>query len=226
MDWLDKFEKARLTQTKDFTIDSIPTSYTQLDEILGVGGIPRGKIIEIAGAPGVGKSALILDIITKAQEKELNVAYFDLDRGFSKEFAILRDVKCDDLLIFRPPENKSIPAALNKMIAMNLVDVVVFDSISQLGEDIPFVLQELAKDIVGTKVTVILASQLRHNFDDPRDYKTPFMPTLNQYCNVRIMLKKVESIKHGEILIGRKLDINVYKNDLFYPKTCEIELYF
>jgi len=227
-DWLEKLEKARLENKKDFTIESIETSYKELDEALGLGGIPRGKIIEVAGAPGVGKSAIILDIIAKAQEKELNVLYLDLDRGFNREFASLRYVKCEDLLIFRPDASnpKNISLAISEMIKKNLVDIIVFDSISQLGEGIPFILQELSRDIVGTKVSVILASQLRHNFDDPRDYKTPYMQVLNQYSNIRMMIKKLESIKHGEVLIGRKIEINIYKNEMFYPKTCDIDIYF
>lgn len=227
MDWLDKFEKARLTQTKDFTIDIIPTSYLQLDEILGVGGIPREKIVEIAGESGAGKTALVLDIVASAQENNLNVVYLDLDRKFDKEFATIRKVKCDDLLIFRPDANnpKNISLALRELISKHLVDVVVFDSISQLGEGIPFILQEIARDIIGTKVTVILTSQIRQG-EHYNDYKTPYMASLNQYCNIRMMLEKTVSIKHQDILIGKKVSVDIYKNAMSEPKTTEIEIYF
>ena len=227
MDWLENLEKKRLEQKKNFEISVISTGYEEFDKVLGVKGIPRGKIIEIAGHAGVGKTALILDIVAQAQMKDLNVVYLDLDRKFDAEFATNRAVKCEELLIFRPdpekPENTI--EALEHLIIFNLIDVIVFDTISAFGDGMVSLLAELEKMIANTKITVILSSQIRNNFEDPRDYNTPYMKVLNQYSNVRIMLKKIESIKHAGILIGKRVSIDIYKNCLANPKSTEIEIY-
>ena len=228
MDWLENLEKKRLEQKKNFEISVISTGYEEFDKVLGVKGIPRGKIIEIAGHAGVGKTALILDIVAQAQMKDLNVVYLDLDRKFDAEFATNRAVKCEELLIFRPdpekPENTI--EALEHLIIFNLIDVIVFDTISAFGDGMVSLLAELEKMIANTKITVILSSQIRNNFEDPRDYNTPYMKVLNQYSNVRIMLKKIESIKHAGILIGKRVSVNIYKNCLAHPKSTDIEIYF
>jgi len=228
MDWLENLENKRRENKKNFSIEVIPSGYEEVDKALGVKGVPRGKIIEIAGHAGVGKTALILDIIAQAQMKELNVVYLDLDRKFDAEFATNRAVKCEELLIFRPdpdkPENTI--EALEHLIICNLIDVIVFDTISAFGDGMVSLLAELEKLIVNTKTTIILASQIRENWQDPRDYNTPYMKVLNQYSNIRMMLKKIESIKHAGILIGKKVSVNIYKNCLAHPKSTDIEIYF
>lgn len=226
-DWLDKFEKNRLENKKSFTIEVIPSSYEELDRAFGVGGLPRGKIIEISGGAGVGKTALLLDIVASAQAQGLNVVYLDLDRKFDRQFAENRAVKCDELLVFQPDPKKpeNLTKALNQLILGNLVDVIVFDTISSFGDGILNILQELVKDIVGTKITVLIASQIRENFEDPRDYNTPYMKVLNQYSNIRMYLKKIETLKHKDILIGKRVSVDIYKNLLSHPRSAEIEIY-
>lgn len=227
MDWLEKFEKSRLQQKKDFFMEVIPSTYSTLDKELGCWGIPRGKVIEISGGAGIGKTALLLDIVASAQSKDLNVVYLDLDRKFDRTFAENRGIKIDNLLIYRPepsqPENLII--ALRSFIQQNLVDVIVFDTISAYGDGMINIFQELVKDIAGTKITVLLASQIRENFEDPRDYNTPYMKILNQYCNIRLFMKKIESLKHCGIFIGKKVAIDIYKNTLYHPSSTEIEIY-
>ena len=87
------------------------------------------------------------------------------------------------------------------------------------------ILADISQIISGTKTTILLASQIRANFEDPRDYNTPYMKVLNQYCNVRMYLKKIESLKHDGILIGKHVEVNVYKNSLYHPKSTSIEIY-
>ena len=226
-DWLENLEKKRLEGRKTFELEVISTGYEEIDSALGVKGIPRGKIVEIAGHPSVGKTALILDIVAQAQAKGLNAIYMDLDHKFDKQFAMNRAVKCDELLIFRPdpmkPENTI--AALKQLLCDGLIDLVVFDSISMYKEGIEKVLAETSKILAGTKITIILASQIRNNFEDPRDYNTPFMKVLNQYCNIRIMLKKMETLKHKDIMIGKRVEVNIYKNVMAHPKSTDIEIY-
>ena len=127
-DWLDKYEKARLEQRKVFTLDVIPTAYSELDDAIGVKGIPRGKITEIAGHSSVGKTALVLDILAQAQARGLNVVYMDLDRKFDKQFALYRAIKLDELLIFRPDpqQAQNTVDALKKMIEQNLIELLGF----------------------------------------------------------------------------------------------------
>lgn len=227
MDWLSKLEEQRLNQPKKFDSSLIITTYPDLDKIIG-GGIPSGKIIEIAGHPGVGTSTLVLDIVASAQKTSKHVLFLDLDRKFDAEYATAHEVRCDELSVFRPdptkPENTVI--AVRELVSKGLIDVIVVDSISMYGDGMVELLQEFTKLQSTNNVTVILTSQLRHNFDDPRDYKTAHMKVLNQYCNVRIMLKKVESIKIDNILIGRRVSVDVYKNSVVHPNSTEIEIYF
>jgi recombination protein RecA len=226
-DWLEKWEQKRLQHSKVFDLEVIPTSYPEFDRALGVGGIPRGKIVEVAGHAGVGKTALILDIVAQAQAKNLQVVYLDLDHKFEAEFAFNRAVKLNELLIFQPdPKNiDNLILALKSFIEKNLADIIVIDTISACGEGMVNLLMELTKAIAGTKITLLLASQIREKWQDPRDYNTPFMKVLNQYSNIRIMLKKIESLKHEDIFIGKKVSVDVYKNCLAHPKSTDIEIY-
>jgi recombination protein RecA len=227
LSWLEKLEKERLNTKKNIIIEAISTGYDDLNSALGVNGIPRGKIIEIAGHPKVGKTALALDIVAHAQMKNLQIIYFDLDEKFDTEFAYNRGVKLDDLLVFRPdkskPENTIV--VLKQLINDGLIDLIVIDTISQFESGIELFLTEITKLIAGTKVTVVLTSQIRNNFDDPRDYNTPFMKVLNEYSNIRMMLKKIETLSHDGIFIGKRVSVNIYKNCLSHPKTTDIEIY-
>lgn len=222
-DWLDKLEASRLTFNKTLTFDSISTSYIQLDHRLGVNGIPKGKIVEIAGHSGSCKSTLALDIISEAQQHGSLVMYVDLDCKFDKEWSKQRLVNNDELLLV---QNKPW-TELKYLVGYNLIDVIVIDSISNIQSDeVTELLQFLAKTIVEQKITGILLSQIRNSFCDPRDYNTPYMKLLNQHCNVRMMMTKKESIKHAGVLIGKVVNVDIYKNSLYRPQQAEIEVYF
>lgn len=227
MDWLDKAEQRKRDRKKEFILDVIPTSYFPLDIALGVGGIPKGKIIEIAGMAKSGKTTLIYDILAKAQHLGLIPIYLEPDCKFEQEWAWERKVNCDEMLIFQPdpryPEKTIL--AVKTFIEKGLADIIVIDTISNYGDGMELLLRELSNLITNTKVTIIIASQIRENFHHPRDYKTPYMKVLNQYSNIRIMLKVVESIKEGLLLIGKKIDVDVYKNCMFHPRTTQIEMY-
>jgi len=227
-DWLDRLERIRLERKKDFVIDVIPTTYPELDTALGLGGLPRGKIIEISGASSVGKTSLVFDVISKAQSDGLQVLYFDIDRKFEKEYANERKVKCDEMLVFRPDITQPLNTilAIREFINGNLVDVIIFDTISAFGDSITDVLNELSKVIIGTNVTVILLSQIRHCYEDPRCYKTPHMLVLNKNCHIRLLMKKIGTIKESGVLIGKAVSVDIYKNTMFHPSSTEIEMYY
>jgi recombination protein RecA len=228
MSWLDDLETRRMTAKKNFDISVLNTGYKEFNEALGVGGIPIGKIIDIAGHVDVGKTSLTLDIIKEAINSELSTVLLDLDNSFDAQYAIGRGVKTAELLVFRPDSSRpqDLLVALESLINDGLIKVLVIDSISSFGGNISTVLEGLTKLITNKDITVVLTSQIRHNYEDARDYKTPYMKVINRYANIRVMLRKITSIRHEHIIIGRKVTVDIYKNSVANPKSTETEIYF
>lgn len=226
-DWLDDAEKKRLERSKDFSIDVISTSYLDLDNALG-GGLPYGKIIELSGQKGSCKSAIIQDMMAQAQAKELGVVYLDADRKFDAKFAHARGVRIQELLIFQPDPlqpDKTIEA-IKLLVETNQIQFIVIDSISMYGDGCDDILRSISKLITTYKIIILITSQIRNNFEHPRDYRTPYMKILNEYCNIRMNLKQVESIKANHVLIGKRIEVDVYKNVITHPKSFQMEVYF
>ena len=225
MDWLKESEDKRF-EPKTLQIDVIPTIYDEFNIAIGIGGIPKGKIIEISGMSKSCKSALLLDIVASAQKLDISPIYLDTDCKFDSAWAKEREVDCDNLLVFRPdpktPERTV--EAIQKLADSGLFYLIIIDSISNYGDQMEVLLSNLEKIIANTNLTVIMSSQIRHNFEHPRDYKTPYMKILNQYCNIRMYIKPIESIKHCGILIAKKVSLDIYKNSLANPKSTEFTI--
>lgn len=224
MEWLDDLEQERFKVKKNFKIKSISTGYDELNDALGVRGIPIGKIIDIAGGAGVGKTALTLDIIKNAQDKDKTVLYFDIDREFEAQFAQERGVDCTKLMVYQPePNTKNIIQAIEMMVKDNLVDVIVFDTVSSLRGSIIEYLPKLQQLAAEYYTTFLLLSQVRA--DRQGHYRTVGMGALNTYCDIRMMLSVKNAIKYEGMLIGKNIDIDIYANRLFGRNKTDIELY-
>jgi len=226
-DFMSKFEEAHLKKSKrESTFSFVSTSYLNIDDALG-GGIPLGKVVEISGEAGVGKSAFVQDIITQAQQKDLSVVYLDIERKFDSYWARERaNVNTDDLLIFEPKNIEGIAPACIELIENRLADIIIFDSVSALNLNCSLkeVLNPLLQKIVEYNTSLILLSQVRQDLENG-GLTTPHNTELDHICNIRIMLKKLSIIKQEELIVGKTVEVNIYKNSLSVPCVKQIELF-
>jgi recombination protein RecA len=226
-DFMSNYEEAQIKKVKrESNLKFVSTSYLTIDDALG-GGIPLGKVVEIAGESGVGKTAIVQDIITQAQEQGLSVVYLDIERKFDAYWAIERaNVNTDDLLIFEPKDTEKLAEACLVLMEQGLADIIIFDSVSALNltSSLKEVLNPLLQKIVQYNTSLILLSQVRQDLENG-GLTTPQNTILDQICNIRIMLKKLSIIKQEELIVGKTLEINIYKNDLSVPVVKQIELF-
>jgi recombination protein RecA len=222
MTWLDELENK--SPKKEFKMDIISTPYDSLNSALGINGLPKGKIIDLSGEKGSCKSTLALDIITSAWKQDLFSLYINYDGKLDKKRIDPYLVCSGNLLVYTPNDDLEKLLFVIQTYIQSGVDLIVFDSISQCA-NVELLLQNISQLISGTKVTVILLSQVRHNFKNFNCYNTPKMKVLNQYSNIRMNLKILGSIKKDGKLIGKKIGIDIYKNSVSKPNNCEIEVF-
>ena len=229
-DFLKSFEQKQAERPKrESQAQYVPTSYTPIDEALGGKGIPLGKVIDIAGEAGIGKSALVQDIITQAQQKNLACVYLDIERKFDAYWARERaNVDVNDLLVFEPKNVEGIIPACETLIKEGLADLIIFDSISALnlkeGQSLKEIINPLLKKLVEYNTSLIFLSQIRQDLIEGGQ-TTPNNKVLDDVCNIRIMLKQLHIIKQEELIVGKTLEVNVYKNDSFVPKVVQVDLF-
>lgn len=226
-DFMDKYEEARIKKVeKKSTLKFLPTSYIGIDDALG-GGIPLGKVIDVAGEAGVGKSAIVQDIIRQAQLQNLSCVYMDIDRKFDAYWARERaEVNVEDLLVFEPKDIQKTVEACLALMEEGLADLIIFDSVSALEvtDSLKEILNPLLKKIVEYNTTLIFISQVRNDLTNGGK-TTPHNGALEDVSNVRIMLKQLSIIKQEELIVGKTLEVNVYKNDLSVPSVKQIDLF-
>lgn len=228
-DFMSKYEEIRTKKIKrESTLKFVGTSYTNIDEALG-GGIPLGKVIDIAGEAGVGKSSFVQDIIMQAQLQDLSCVYMDIERKFDAYWARERaNVNTDDLLVFEPKNLEGMVPACVTLMEQGLADLIIFDSISALNisteVSLKNILNPLLQKIVEYNTSLIFISQIRNDLLEG-GLTTPHNGVLNDVSNIRIMLKKLSIIKQEELIVGKTIEVNIYKNDLAVPVVKQIELF-
>lgn len=231
-DFMTRYEEAQARKAKrESQIVYVPTNYTTLDAVLG-GGLPLGKVVEIAGEAGIGKSALSHDFIAQAQKKNLSCVLLDIERKFDAYWARERaGVNTDDLLIFEPEKVEGLPTACVALMENGLADVIIIDSVSalDLGDlALKDILNPILKNLVQYNTSLVLLSQTREDIKE-HVITTPHNGALNDLCNVRIMLNKKQVLKivdsADQTTIGKTLEVNVYKNDLAVPQVTFIDLF-
>ena len=227
----------RLGDRPDMTVEAIPTGSLALDAALGIGGVPKGRIIEIYGPESSGKTTLALHILAEAQKMGGEVAFVDAEHALDPVYAAALGVDIDSMLVSQPDTGAQALEITDALVRSGAVDAVVVDSVAALtpraeieGEmGDAFVglqarlmsqaLRKLAGTISKTNCVVIFINQLRMKIGVM--YGNPETTTggnaLKFYSSVRLDVRRVESIKEGGNVIGNKTRVRVVKNKVAPP---------
>ncbi len=227
----------RLGDRPDMNVDAIPTGSLALDAALGIGGVPKGRIIEIYGPESSGKTTLALHILAEAQKMGGDVAFVDAEHALDPVYAAALGVDTDNMLVSQPDTGEQALEITDALVRSGAVDAVVVDSVAALvpkqeieGEmGDTFVglqarlmsqaLRKLAGTIAKTNCVVIFINQLRMKIGVM--YGNPETTTggnaLKFYSSVRLDVRRVESIKEGGNVIGNKTRVKVVKNKVAPP---------
>jgi recombination protein RecA len=237
----------KLGEKPKVNVNAIPTGSIGLDAALGIGGVPRGRIIEIFGPESSGKTTLALHIVAEAQKKGGVCAYIDAEHAMDPEYATKLGVKIDDLLISQPDAGEQALEIVDSLIRTGKMDVVVIDSVAALtpraeiegdmgahhvGTQARLMSQALRKltaIVAKSKTTVIFINQIRMQigvmFGNPET--TPGGKALKFYASVRLDIRRIAQIKKGEEIMGGRCRVKVVKNKVAAPfKQTEFDLMY
>ncbi len=233
----------RLGQGTVVPVDVISTGIPTLDTALGVGGIPKGRIVEIFGPEAAGKTTVCLSLIAEAQKAGGVAAFIDAEHALDPAWAKILGVKLDDLLVSQPDTGEQALEITETLVRSGGIDLIVVDSVaalvpraeiegemgdSQMGLQARLMSQALRKltGIVSkSKTTIVFTNQLRQKigvfFGNPET--TPGGLALKFYCSIRMDVRKIETLKKNNIVYGARIRVKVIKNKVAPPfKEAEV----
>jgi len=235
----------KLGATGGDKVDSIPSGSIAIDLALGVGGYPRGRVVEIFGPEASGKTTLALNAVAAVQRAGGTAAFIDAEHALDSQWAKICGVNVDELLISQPDNAEQALEITDTLVRSGAVDIVVVDSVAALvpraeieGEMgdahvglqarlMSQALRKLTGSISKTKTTVIFINQLREKigvmFGNPET--TSGGRALKFYASIRVDVRNIEPIKNGTDIIGRRVKVRIVKNKVAPPfKIAEIEI--